>query len=241
MHAGSNRSATSRVHGTKGYDTERKITTLHADVWLLHLINGLATRSAGLDALMVTVAKYAPVVFGLGLILQWFLPAADDGVRLERRRRVVLAVLAAALALAVAQVPGMIHFRQRPFAAQPGVHLLLDRSPDASFPSDHATGAAALSYLLAFESLLWALGSWGLAALLAFSRVFAGTHYPSDVLAGTALGLTVSWALYRVRGALFPLIDRLLVLVDTAPLPGKTFAAQRQASLVNRTPQPKRG
>lgn len=190
----------------------------------------------------MAVATYAQIVFGLGLAVQWFLPAADAAIRLERRRRVVLAVLAAALALAMAQLPGMFYFRQRPFAAQPGVHLLLDRSPDASFPSDHATGAAALSYLLAFESPLWVLGSWGLTALLAFARVFAGTHYPSDVLAGTVLGLTVSWALYRARGALFPLIDRLLAWVDAVPLLGKTFVSRPpHAPQVKRPPQLKRG
>jgi membrane-associated phospholipid phosphatase len=67
-----------------------------------------------------------------------------------------------------------------------------------SFPSAHATAsfAAATAYSRAIPA-----GSpllYGTATLLALSRPYLGVHYPSDVLAGAAIG-TVTGRLLRCR------------------------------------------
>lgn len=66
-----------------------------------------------------------------------------------------------------------------------------------SFPSGHSTTVAALATALyfIFPSYRWLIvvcGFW-----LAFSRVMAGAHYPSDVIAGTLLG--ISFTFFTVR------------------------------------------
>jgi undecaprenyl-diphosphatase len=70
---------------------------------------------------------------------------------------------------------------------------------DFSFPSGHAFGSAvtygmlALAVLWVFHSHRWrwllAGGLWVWIGLVAISRPLFGFHYPSDVLAGTSLGL----------------------------------------------------
>ncbi|MEV0618119.1 phosphatase PAP2 family protein [Nonomuraea sp. NPDC050404] len=63
---------------------------------------------------------------------------------------------------------------------------------DWSFPSNHsviAAGAAA-TLVLVWRSLAWVV--FPLAALMAFSRVFVGVHYPHDVAVGFALGATLA-------------------------------------------------
>ncbi|KZB82360.1 phosphatase PAP2 family protein [Amycolatopsis regifaucium] len=68
---------------------------------------------------------------------------------------------------------------------------------DWSFPSNHATIAAAAAVGLA---LAWRrLAAWVLpgAALMGFSRVFVGAHYPHDVLAGLVLGAVTAWLVFR--------------------------------------------
>ncbi|SEN16143.1 phosphatase PAP2 family protein [Nonomuraea pusilla] len=63
---------------------------------------------------------------------------------------------------------------------------------DWSFPSNHsviAAGAAA-TLVLAWRALAWVV--LPLAALMAFSRVFVGVHYPHDVAGGFLLGLVLA-------------------------------------------------
>jgi undecaprenyl-diphosphatase len=85
-------------------------------------------------------------------------------------------------------VIGHVYFRPRPFAAVPGLHLLLGRPRDASFPSEHATVSAALAYFAGEGSWAWTVAAWTIIAVIGAGRVYAATHYPSDILGGIALG-----------------------------------------------------
>ena len=121
---------------------------------------------------------------------------------------VVWAGAAPLAALTVAQIINHVVDRSRPYLSIPSAHVLIARSADASFPSDHSTAAGAIAVGLLIAGA--ALGSRRLgliaavaALLLAFARVYVGVHYPSDVLAGLAIGGIVA-------GALAPLARRLL-------------------------------
>jgi undecaprenyl-diphosphatase len=64
-----------------------------------------------------------------------------------------------------------------------------------SFPSGHAATSFACAALLAWLTPLPKVALFALAALIAFSRVYVGVHYPLDVLGGAALGLAIATAL----------------------------------------------
>jgi len=82
--------------------------------------------------------------------------------------------------------------RARPFETIPQADPLLRATIGQSLPSGHAAtsfaGAVVLSYLLPRSAPYVFL----LAAAIAFSRIYVGVHYPTDVLAGAALGAVVS-------------------------------------------------
>jgi undecaprenyl-diphosphatase len=109
----------------------------------------------------------------------------------------VLGTASAALALLVNQPIAHLVDRTRPYLEHPAhAHLLIARSHDPSFPSDHATGAFALAFgIWLYDGTIGAI-LLVLAALLSFSRVYVGTHYPGDVVAGALIGAAVTTALY---------------------------------------------
>jgi undecaprenyl-diphosphatase len=75
-----------------------------------------------------------------------------------------------------------------------GIHLLIGRTTDFSFPSDHATVVGAVAAGLMFTNHRWGSVAAALAVVMAFARVYVGAHYPGDVVAGLALGAAVAAA-----------------------------------------------
>jgi undecaprenyl-diphosphatase len=80
-----------------------------------------------------------------------------------------------------------------PFEFRP---VALDAS-FAGFPSGHATTAFAVAMALGFFAPRWRIALFAGAALVAGSRIMVGAHYPSDVIAGAALGLAGAWFVRR--------------------------------------------
>lgn len=62
-----------------------------------------------------------------------------------------------------------------------------------SMPSGHACGAFMLAALFAKRFRRKRYVFYGLAALVALSRVYLGVHYPSDVIVGACLGIAITW------------------------------------------------
>jgi membrane-associated phospholipid phosphatase len=73
----------------------------------------------------------------------------------------------------------------------PHALLLVDKTTDFSFPSDHAVMAGAVAMGLFLVSRRLGLVALVAALLMAFTRVYVGAHYPADVVAGLALGAVV--------------------------------------------------
>ena len=67
-----------------------------------------------------------------------------------------------------------------------------------SFPSGHTTEAfaAAISLLLLFPTWRVALPAFTWAALVAFSRIYLGVHYPFDILGGIIIGASTAYFLH---------------------------------------------
>ncbi|MGI5403866.1 bifunctional phosphatase PAP2/diacylglycerol kinase family protein [Streptomyces sp. CA-135486] len=157
--------------------------------------------------------------------LLWFGTAAGMvalGRSVRSRRAAVRGAASLALASAVINTVGKRSVRRtRPLLDAVPVIRQLKRQPfTTSFPSGHAASAAAFATGVALESKRWGAVVAPVAASVAFSRVYTGVHYPSDVLVGAALGVGAAFA---VRG-MVPTRSQLPTpgrpLADAPALPG---------------------
>lgn len=81
--------------------------------------------------------------------------------------------------------------RPRPCREEAGLSWVQPRarcSGKGSFPSSHAANMAGVAVLLAVRHRRWGWAFVPGALLVGLSRVYLGVHYPSDVVAGWALG-----------------------------------------------------
>lgn len=58
-----------------------------------------------------------------------------------------------------------------------------------SFPSGHAAGAFMMATVLNHFYPFLMIPCYAIASIIGVSRVYNGVHYPSDVMAGSALGI----------------------------------------------------
>jgi undecaprenyl-diphosphatase len=153
----------------------------HDQSWLVGVAQWVTWLGYGLVDIAIPLA--------IGLRAWW---RADA----DALRRGLWGGLAVALAGILDQLLKNLLCRARPGAAGAGAFLAAfpcfpASYALASFPSGHATTAFALATVLSlwYPKGWWALG--GLAALVGWSRIVLGSHFPSDVLAGAVLGCAV--------------------------------------------------
>jgi undecaprenyl-diphosphatase len=100
--------------------------------------------------------------------------------------------LTGALGVAIYTLLKRLFVRERPFITHQTIDLAAAPLDRYSFPSGHTLHAVSFTWQACahFPELAWVL--LPLAALIAGSRVVLGLHYPSDVLAGAAVGAALA-------------------------------------------------
>ncbi|HXF59372.1 MAG TPA: phosphatase PAP2 family protein [Candidatus Saccharimonadales bacterium] len=127
---------------------------------------------------------------------------------LIRGRRGLIGVLVLALTIAAgdqlsSHVLKKIVKRARPSAELPDARPLFGVRGTHSFPSTHAVNFFAAAPVISAVFPEATVAAYGIAALVSFSRIYVGDHWPSDVVGGAALGLGIGFLgrkLYRRLG-----------------------------------------
>jgi membrane-associated phospholipid phosphatase len=130
--------------------------------------------------------------------LFWHLVGSARSLAPDRRPRDAVRI-SALIGLESLVVNGVVKraFRRRRPAWEQERPRTLRRPRTSSFPSGHASSAAAAVAILAPGDPLWPLYA-AVGAVVASSRVYVKVHHPSDVVAGAFLGLALATVARRV-------------------------------------------
>lgn len=167
------------------------------DITLFKAINNLAGNNPLADRTFIFISSYGPFLLAGLLALLWFWPR-EHSIRHRQQQIVLIALLSVVVSLLANQVIIRVWDRPRPFTVQ-ATNLLLPPSQEPSFPSDHATFAFAIAVAILLASRRLGIFASFVAVLLAFSRVYIGEHYPSDVIAGALIGGVSTLLLFRMQ------------------------------------------
>ncbi len=99
--------------------------------------------------------------------------------------------------------------RVRPCEMLEGVRMIDGCRHSLSFPSSHAVNTFAAATLFSLFYRRWVPWvAYGLAAIVSYSRVYLGLHYPSDVLGGAMIGALCALGLVWGYKGLAALVQR---------------------------------
>ncbi|NLB29139.1 MAG: phosphatase PAP2 family protein, partial [Clostridiales bacterium] len=100
--------------------------------------------------------------------------------------------------------------RTRPFDIHTWLDVLVSKPTDFSFPSGHTASSFAAAYIIRRNyGKRLGIPAYMLATAIGLTRVGVGVHYPSDVVAGAAVGTAVAvgasrlvkrfWKIYDIK------------------------------------------
>ena len=156
-------------------------------------LHGLSGYNFLLDNLDILLAKYLPYFLGV-----WFLMIV---FRESGRRRKIFLFLEGAMAVILARglVTESIRFfyhHPRPFDAFGFAPLIAESG--WSFPSGHAAFFFALAVTVFYMNRKLGMWFFALSFLVGIARIFAGVHWPADILGGIVVGLVSGYIVHAL-------------------------------------------
>jgi undecaprenyl-diphosphatase len=155
-------------------------------------LNSLVGKSPVLDFLLRGLANdyFVPVIFALAAFGLWVFGSVRQG---GARYQMTALCAATSLGLANGMVKICNHFffRTRPFN-EIAINILVNKPSDPSLPSNAAATLFAVAFAVRFSHRRLGNVMLAAAAVEGLSRVVAGMHYPTDIIAGAAAGLAAA-------------------------------------------------
>jgi undecaprenyl-diphosphatase len=161
---------------------------------LFNMINQYAGLNPFADTLAILAAQYMPIIFVIALICLWIKKGTTT------KNIVLYSIYASILGLIINYIIGQLYFHPRPFMIPVGI-TLFHYPAETSFPSDHTTFMLSIAFMITYFKetrkigpVLVILGLIG-----GLSRVFAGVHFPLDIIGSAGVSITASLTIYYLK------------------------------------------
>lgn len=154
---------------------------------LFATINNYAGKSVWFDRIGVFLAVYLTYLIVMALIYGAFLTGWKYGKRMFWE-----AISAAVIGrLVVVEAIRYFYHSPRPFAVE-SVNQLIPGDGSWSFPSGHVTFLVALSTAIWFYNRKLGYFTFALSIVVGIARVYAGVHWPFDIIGGIGIGIVTA-------------------------------------------------
>jgi undecaprenyl-diphosphatase len=156
---------------------------MNLDLFLFQQINDFAGRYVWLDTLAIFFAQYFEWILLFCLIL--FLVKNFK----KNLKMIIEAFFGAILAKEIfVDIIRQMFFRSRPFVENQ-IHSLIEHAVTSAFPSAHAAFYFAIGTIVYLYKKKAGFFFLLAAFFISLARVFAGLHWPSDILVGSLIGI----------------------------------------------------
>ena len=168
------------------------------EIHILDMIQNLRTPIGDVVVPLITRLGDAGIIWIILTVLLLIIP------KTRKTGVIMMAALLADVLLCNVVIKNLVA-RTRPYEVIDGLKLLIEKQSDYSFPSGH-TGSSFASAIVLWKELPRKYGVMALivAVLIAYSRLYVGVHYPSDVLAGVVIGTVLAlvsvWLVKKIQG-----------------------------------------
>ncbi|MDP3948726.1 MAG: phosphatase PAP2 family protein [bacterium] len=150
----------------------------------LDFIHGLSGRNSFIDAAGIFTAEYIPYV--IFIVFLW-LVVSQAGWRQKVfffSEAAIAVILSRGL---ITEIIRFFYYSPRPFEALRFQSLIPESG--SSIPSGHAAFFFALATIIYFYNRRWGIWYFVFSLLISLARIFAGVHWPSDIIAGAVVGV----------------------------------------------------
>jgi undecaprenyl-diphosphatase len=160
---------------------------MNFDYYLFKQLNDLAGHYRWIGYLSIFFARYFQYILIAGALGLFFWGRDND--RKNARRTAVLAFFSAVISrFIITDAIRYFYFRPRPFSVYQ-VFQLIPHEPTGSLPSGHAAFFFAMAMVIYGYDKKIGYCFFAGAFLISVARIFAGVHYPMDILVGVVVGI----------------------------------------------------